>query len=166
VFCGLIGAFIQGGAIGRLVRKYGEPKLIGASLLLTGVSLAWLPFIKGGGQLSWSALFQDGGGSWLQLLLVLALLSVGTNLTRPPVFGLLSNLTPAHEQGATIGVAQSAGSLARIIGPLFAATLYGHVPPLPYLVCGVISIVAALLAIQRLGGKEATPAGDPPGKGG
>ena len=28
VFCGLIGAFIQGGAIGRLVKIFGEPKLI------------------------------------------------------------------------------------------------------------------------------------------
>jgi len=33
----------------------------------------------------------------------------------PPVFGLLSNYTSANEQGATIGVAQSAGSLARIL---------------------------------------------------
>jgi MFS family permease len=67
------------------------------------------------------------------------------------VFGLLSNLTPANEQGATIGVAQSFGSLARILGPLFAATLYMRIPSLPYLTCGVISIFAGALAMQRLG---------------
>jgi len=81
----------------------------------------------------------------------LALLAVGSSLTRPPVFGLLSNLAPANEQGATLGVAQSAGSLARIVGPIFAATLYTQIPALPYLVCGVISVAAAGLAIQRLG---------------
>lgn len=32
VFCGIIGAFIQGGAIGRLVKMFGEPKLISLSL--------------------------------------------------------------------------------------------------------------------------------------
>src|SRR4029077_9692257 len=35
VFCGLIGALVQGGAIGRLVKKMGEPKLIAFSLVLT-----------------------------------------------------------------------------------------------------------------------------------
>jgi MFS transporter, DHA1 family, tetracycline resistance protein len=150
VYCGLIGAVVQGGAIGRLIKAFGEPRLIALSLVLTGVSLAWLPFVKGNGPLSWMGVFRGSEGSWAVMLVVLALLSVGSSLTRPPVFGLLSNLTSADEQGATIGVAQSAGSLARIIGPLFAATLYTHVPALPYLVCGAISLVTAGLVIQRL----------------
>ena len=87
---------------------------------------------------------------------MLALLSVGSSLTRLPVFGLLSNLTAAHEQGATIGVAQSAGSLARILGPLFAATLYTHIPALPYLICGGVSVVAGLIAIAYLPRRERT----------
>ena len=82
----------------------------------------------------------------------LALLSIGSALTRAPLFGLLSNLAPANEQGATIGVAQSAGALARIVGPLFAASLYFHAPMLPYVACGVISMVAAILAALRLAG--------------
>jgi len=87
------------------------------------------------------------------MLFALALLSIGSSLTRAPVFGLLSNLTPANEQGATIGVAQSAGSLARILGPMFAATLYVQVPELPYVVCGGISILTGILAGLRLTGK-------------
>jgi MFS transporter, DHA1 family, tetracycline resistance protein len=158
VFCGLIGALVQGGAIGRLVKALGEPRLIALSLVLTGVSLALLPFVKGNGQLSWSAILQGKDGPWTLMLLVLALLSVGTSLTRPPVFGLLSNLASAGEQGATIGVAQSAGSLARILGPMFAATLYTHVPALPYLICGAVSLVAAGLVIQRLRANTPLPA--------
>jgi DHA1 family tetracycline resistance protein-like MFS transporter len=150
VFCGVIGALIQGGAIGRLVKKFGEPKLIAISLIFTGISLALLPFIKGEGQLFWSKLFQEQG--WIKMLAALALLAIGSSLTRPPVFGLLSNLTAADEQGATIGVAQSAGSLARILGPLFAATLYTHVPSLPYVICGGISILTGALAFQQLHG--------------
>jgi MFS family permease len=153
VFCGVIGAFIQGGAIGRLVKMFGEPKLIALSLLLTGIALALLPFIKGDGPLKWSAVLHMADGPWIKMLLVLALLSIGSALTRAPLFGMLSNLAPANEQGATIGVAQSAGALARIVGPLFAASLYFHVPMLPYVVCGGISILAATLAAVRLTGK-------------
>ena len=145
VFCGIIGAFIQGGAIGRLVKMFGEPKLISLSLLLTGISLMLLPFIKGDGQLKWLAVLRAADWPWIKMLLALALLAVGSALTRPPLFGLLSNLTPANEQGATIGVAQSAGALARILGPLFAAILYLRIAPLPYVFCGGLSILAALL---------------------
>ena len=153
VFCGVIGAFIQGGMIGKLVKKLGEPKLIAASLLCTGISLALLPFLHGEGPLKWSAVLHASDWPWIKMLGALALLAVGSSLTRGPLFGLLSNLAPANEQGVTIGVCQSAGALARIAGPLFAASLYVHIPMLPYVVCGGISLFAALLAVGRLGAK-------------
>jgi len=150
VYCGLIGALVQGGAIGRLVKKFGEPKLIAISLVLTAISLGMIPFINGHAQLSWGVLLRGEGHPWLLLLLALGLLSVGSSLTRPPLFGLLSNLTAAHEQGATIGVAQSAGSLARILGPIFAATLLQFSAPLPYLTCAVVLLCTSGLVLQRL----------------
>lgn len=150
IFCGLIGALVQGGAIGRLVKLMGEPKLIALSLLLTGASFLLLPFIEGDGRLFWSRLLQPEGIPWLMMLFALALLSIGTNLTRPPLFGMLSTLTPADEQGATIGVAQSAGSLARIFGPLFAGPLYDRSPSLPYIICGILAVVTGFVAFQLL----------------
>jgi MFS family permease len=157
VFCGLIGAFVQGGAIGRLVKMLGEPRLIALSLVLTAASLAWLPYISGTARLSWGVLVRSEGLPWLAMLAALALLSIGTSLTRPPLFGLLSNLTPANEQGATLGVAQSAGSLARILGPLFATPLLGFVPPLPYLVCTAILLATTVLVVRRLCGEVPAP---------
>ena len=133
-FCGLVGAFVQGGPLGRLVKKLGEPLLIGLSLVLVAVSLACLPFIT----------------NWPLLYAALAVLSIGSSLTRPPVFGMLSNLAPANEQGETIGNAQSAGSLARIAGPIFAGTLFVHHPALPYLICGSLAFCTGLLAWKFL----------------
>ena len=157
IFCGTIAVFIQGGVIGRLVKMLGEPRLIALSLVLTGISLAMLPFLKGDGPLKWLAVLRLADWPWIKMLAALALLAIGSSLTRAPVFGLLSNLTPANEQGATIGVAQSAGALARIVGPIFAATLYLRVPMLPYVICGAISILAGALAVQQLGkGTEIT----------
>src|ERR1043166_4856915 len=138
-YCGVIGAIVQGGAIGRLVRKSGEPRIIANSMFLLAAGLAPLPFIHGG-----------AAAAWLLLLLVLAIVAIGSSLTRPPVFGLISILTPAHEQGATMGVAQSAGSLARIIAPVFAATLLDYHPALPYLICSGIALITGTLAWQSL----------------
>ena len=149
-YAGIVGAIVQGGAVGRLVRKMGEPKLISVSLLLFAFSLAPLPFIHGTEPLTLSTLWSKGGLPWLNLFFFLALLAIGSSLTRPPVFGLISILTPAHEQGATIGVAQSAGSLARILGPVFASTLFTHHPALPYLICSAVALAAGLLAWQSL----------------
>jgi len=133
-FCGIIGAFVQGGPLGRIVKRMGEPKVITVSLLLLGASLLPMPFVR----------------SWGLLLLVLAVLSIGSSLTRPPVFGLLSNLTSADEQGVTIGTAQSAGSLARIAGPIFAGSLYELHPAALYVTCGSLALITALIAWWKL----------------
>jgi MFS transporter, DHA1 family, tetracycline resistance protein len=154
VFCGVIGAIVQGGAIGRLVKKHGEPKLIAISLVLTAISLAMIPFITGKADLSWGVLLRPEGRSWLLMLLALALLSVGTSLTRPPLFGMLSNLTAEHEQGANLGVAQGAGSLARILGPPFATTLLPYMPPLPYVICAGVLLATTAMVVQRLCGGD------------
>jgi hypothetical protein len=109
--------------------------------------------MKGQGALHWLAVLKLSDLPWLKMLGALALLAFASSLTRAPLFGLLSNLTSANEQGATLGVAQSAGSLARIFGPIFASTLYLTDAPLPYLICGGIAILAGLLAAVRLTAK-------------
>lgn len=156
-YCGIIGAFVQGGAIGRLVKRMGEPKLITLSLVVTAISLALLPFIKGTTPLSWNILLQPEGLTWVFMLFALALLAIGTSLTRPPLFGLLSNLTHEHEQGANLGVAQGAGSLARILGPIFATTTLHSMPPLPYLTCALVLLGTAIVFARKMG-REPSPA--------
>ena len=61
VYCGLIGAIVQGGAIGRLVKLLGESRLIAWSLVITALSMALLPFIKGTDPFSWGGLVHAGG---------------------------------------------------------------------------------------------------------
>jgi MFS transporter, DHA1 family, tetracycline resistance protein len=131
---GVISIFVQGGMIRRLVKKWGEPRLILGSFVLLGLSLAVLPYLN---RLS-------------TLLLGLAVLALGSSINRPPIFGMISVLTPAHEQGANLGVAQSAGSLARIFGPIIAAVLLDVHPAVPYLVCSAISLLAGGLAWRWL----------------
>jgi MFS family permease len=155
-WCGIIGAFVQAGPIGRAVKKFGEPRLIAGSLLIFGLSMAPLPFIKGDSHLTWGTLFHSQGLPWLALLFVAAWLAVGSGLTRPPLFGLLSILTSSVEQGATLGVAQSAGALARVIGPPVAGWLFDRHPSWPYLGVAVIAVITGLVAWSSLVRDEAS----------
>jgi multidrug resistance protein len=134
IFSGLIGAMFQGGMTGRLVKMMGEPKLVALSLMMVGLSLGPMPFAT----------------TWTQICILLAALAIGSGMVRPPVFGMISRLTSANEQGVTIGVAQSAGSLARIAGPCFTGLLYSQGVALPYLCCGVLSLLTGLIAWNKL----------------
>ena len=76
---------------------------------------------------------------------------MGSSMTRPPVFGMISILTPAHEQGATLGVAQGVGSLARIVGPIFVMGFFGKDRlPIPYLCCAVLCFVTGCITTRYL----------------
>jgi MFS family permease len=139
-YAGFIAAMVQG-VIGRLVKKFGEPKLIFISLLIFAAGLGGLPF----------------AASLPEILIVLALLAIGSGLNRPPVFGMISLKSSPQEQGANLGVAQSFGSLARILGPIFATTLFFMDVRLPYLLCGGIALLTGLFAWKSLCG-ETSPA--------
>jgi len=133
-YCGVIGAGIQGGVLKRLVKRMGEPRLIAASLYVAALGIGLLPFLH----------------NWGLLLLGLAVFSIGSSMTRPPVFGMISLLSAAHEQGATLGVAQGVGSLARIVGPLFALGLFFTDPRIPYFSCAVLCFVTACITTRYL----------------
>ena len=135
-YAGLWAAAVQG-VIGLLVKKFGEPKLIFVSLIIFAIGLTWLPFAK----------------NILEILGVLTILAIGSGLNRPPVFGMISLGSSPHEQGANLGVAQSFGSLARILGPIFAGGLFFVQPALPYLICGGIALVTGLFAWKFLRAK-------------
>ena len=140
-YAGLWAAVVQG-VIGKLVKKFGEPKLIFVSLIIFAIGLVGLPFAK---------------NIW-EILSVLTILAIGSGLNRPPVFGMISLSSSPHEQGANLGVAQSFGSLARILGPIFASTLFFVKPSLPYVICGGIALLTGLFAWQRLCQKNPSPA--------
>jgi MFS family permease len=138
-FCGVMAALVQGGGIGRLVKSFGERRLIGASLIVVAISLLLMPLAN----------------SLATMLTALAVFAIGSGINRAPTMGLISQLSPPDEQGTTLGIAQSAGTLARVLGPTVATTLYDLWLPGPYLACATIALLAGLLAVLRLMGSTA-----------
>ncbi|HJU53176.1 MAG TPA: MFS transporter [Pyrinomonadaceae bacterium] len=110
VFVGVIGAVIQGGLIGRLVKRFGEMPLVVAGALMFSASLFFIPFTGP----------QTGV---ITLLLVGATFSVGNSLSTPALTGLASKSVGRGEQGGVLGVTQSVASLSRTVGPLIASSL-------------------------------------------
>jgi MFS family permease len=139
-YAGVIAALVQG-VIGRLVKKFGEPGLIFTSLIIFAAGLGGLPFAN----------------TMPEILVVLALLAIGSGLNRPPVFGMISLNSSPDEQGANLGVAQSFGALARMLGPVFASTLFFVQPALPYLICGGIALLTSFVAWHYLHRAKAEP---------
>jgi MFS transporter, DHA1 family, tetracycline resistance protein len=109
-FVGVISAAVQGGMIGKLVKKFGEPALVIAGALLFSVSLVVIPFVT--------------PATGLTVFLMLgAATAIGQALSAPSLSSLASKSASAGEQGSVLGVMQSVASLARAVGPLLAAVL-------------------------------------------
>jgi DHA1 family tetracycline resistance protein-like MFS transporter len=124
-------AVIQGGLIGRLVGRFGERRLLLGSLFLFFLSLVLM------------------GASQIQLHLwaALTLLGLANGLNRPVIFGLISKEASEDEQGMVLGVAHSAGSLARIVGPVMGGWMLDQRLSLPLEGGAVLMLLALALAV-------------------
>jgi MFS transporter, DHA1 family, tetracycline resistance protein len=105
---GLIGIVIQGGLIGRLVRAFGEPRLLMAGYLITAAGLSLLGVTT-------SAVGIYGG---------CALVATGMSLANPSLQSIISKGAHPTEQGAVLGANQSLSALARALAPTAGGLLF------------------------------------------
>jgi DHA1 family tetracycline resistance protein-like MFS transporter len=110
-YVGVIAVIIQGGLIGRLVKRFGEMPLVIVGALLFAGSLFAVPFVG------------PAHGGLLALLIGGGIFSIGNSLSGPALTSLASKSVGPAEQGSVLGVTQSAASLARAVGPSLAALL-------------------------------------------
>jgi MFS transporter, DHA1 family, tetracycline resistance protein len=130
---GIISVIIQGGLIGKITQAIGERKTLVWGTIIMFFGITGLPFVPQG--------MLVGAG-----LLVLAAVAVGNGLCTPTNTALISLYTSPDMQGETLGIAQSIGSIGRILGPLSGSLLYGLEYHTPYLAGGVFLIAATLLS--------------------
>jgi MFS transporter, DHA1 family, tetracycline resistance protein len=109
-YLGMLGVILQGGLIGRLVKAFGEMKLVRAGFFLGMVGLAALGFTY----------------SVPLLLLVAAISSSGTGVIRPALTSLITQKAGRSEQGVVLGLTQSLNSIAAIVAPAVGGLLIDH----------------------------------------
>lgn len=136
VFIGLVSAVVQGGLIGRLVRRLGEPTLMTIGAVLLALGLGALPRV-----------IVPGGGLPL-LFAALVLVAAGSASISPSAAAFVSRVAPPEEQGRALGLLQSMGAVARIAGPVAAGGIAGAVSPrAAFQVASVVAGASALVAL-------------------
>lgn len=133
-FAGIVNAFVQGGLVGRLSKRFGEVKtaLIGVLCLMGGALCLALTTTPG------------------FLYLALGLISVAMGLHNPAMQSLMSKTAPDNWRGGVMGAAQSSASLARIIGPALAGLALAHIAvTAQFWACAVLSL-PSLYMIWRI----------------
>ena len=110
-YVGLIAVIIQGGLIGKLVKRFGELPLVIFGALCFAISLFAVPFVG------------PAAGGLAALLVGGGVFSMGNSLATPALTSLASKSAGPEQQGTVLGVTQSVASLARAVGPFLAAVL-------------------------------------------
>ena len=113
-YVGLLAAVSQGVIFGPLARRFGEARLAATGSFLLALSLIAVPFIG------------SNSGGIPALLLGTALFSIGNSLASPALTSLASKTADEMNQGKTLGILQSAASLARVFGPLLCGVLLNN----------------------------------------
>jgi DHA1 family tetracycline resistance protein-like MFS transporter len=145
-YLGLLSAIMQGGLTRWLTKRHGEERLLLCGLVLLAIGLVIVPFCRGLAVL---------GGAF-------AVLAIGLGLTQPALNSLISRRAGGGEQGEVLGVTQSIGSLARVIGPPLAGYLFADLGQASPFLWGAATVaVAFVLALNLFGGFGAAPIVEP-----
>ena len=138
-YSGFLGIILQGGLIGRLVKRFGEHALIVGGFLMAAVAYAIL-----------------GAAFTVAVLLVAATIStLGNGVLRPCLTSQITQAVGPHEQGVALGVSQSLGAIAMVLAPLVGGALLDR----DYLLAWALvsSMVAALGLLAAMTKRAPTP---------
>ena len=126
-FTGLLGIIMQGGMVGRMVKWFGERKIIRAGFAASALGYAAIGFTY---------------HLW-DLLLVQTFASIGTSGLRPALTSVITQKADRREQGVVLGLTQSLTSIAQIAAPLLAGKLIDlHLLTTWAVVSGIVALLA------------------------
>ncbi|MFC2088047.1 MFS transporter [Calditrichota bacterium] len=130
---GIISATVQGVLIGPLVKKFGEKKLISFSILLLSAGFILFPLAN----------------SMYLFVPAVAMISFAIGVHNPSVITLISKNTPPEKQGGILGLNQSLGSLARVLGPIWGGYFFDTVGiGFPFLSAGILIFLIFFLSLR------------------
>lgn len=131
---GLAQAFVQGGLIGKLTKRFGEGVVIQMGIIISAIGFGLILLTN----------------NFITAAIYLTIFGIGNGLIRPGVSALLTKKsTTGH--GSTTGLLSSFDSLGRIIGPPLGGWLFSISIGLPYITGIILSVMAIFLYQVYLG---------------
>jgi MFS transporter, DHA1 family, tetracycline resistance protein len=140
---GAVMLVVQGGLIGSIARTFGQVRVVAAGALVSAAGLMTIAFAY----------------HFAPLLTGLLSLALGLGVTQPLLSSLASDYAGSEQRGAVLGFAQSAGGVARTVGPTLSGFLFeGIGAGAPFAGGAVAAVVAFVLALAlRSGAPAAAP---------
>ena len=133
-FIGLATVIVQGGLVGRMVKKFGETKLLTYGTYLFIISLIMIPWVT--------------PQNFLPIeLTAFALMALANGCLTPSITSLLSKSADPKDVGQVLGVNQSFGSMARAAGMGLSGFIYGIEFHLPFLTGAVMMLLCIWLGV-------------------
>jgi len=131
-YVAVIGFVVRAFLLGKMVEWFKEPRLSRFGMVMLAVGLFTMPFAP----------------SIPVFALSVALVPLGTAFTFPCVTGLLSQVCPQHERGLYMGVQQTFGGVARVLGPVYAGWTYDHLGHgVPFYTAGIVVLLTISLGL-------------------
>lgn len=127
-FMGLVTTLMQGFLVGKLNRRFGEYKLLIWGCIALAVSGILFPLFVSP---QWFIPFE---------LLAIVFSGVSSGCFTPAANALLSQAVTEKEQGKILGINQSLGAVARIIGPALGLAVYDLNFYLPYWLAAIVAL--------------------------
>ena len=121
-YVGAISIIIRGFLLSFLIDVIGETKLMYIGMTTMIIGLIGAMFVN----------------NWIEMGLIITCFAFGSGVNRPILIGQISRKVSEKEQGAVLGVANSLGSLAQIIGPLVGGLV------LTYFFTGSLPLISAI----------------------
>lgn len=128
----LLAVLIPSLALGWFVSRIRSRPLLRMAYVLQGVGLALNPFAA----LIFSIPF-------VTLVLASTLYATGSGIANPTVNGMCSRHVPRERQGELFGIMQGTRSFGFVVGPLLGGVLFDWHPGVPYVLAGLVCILAA-----------------------
>ena len=142
-YVGFLGIILQGGLIGRLVKRFGE-----AALVVSGFVTLVLGYFGLGLAASGTVLFIAG-----------TLAAYGNGVIRPALTSLITQQAGRQEQGVVLGITQSLMSMASIVAPVLGGFLIQHQMLSAWAWCAA-ALAAVGVFVSREANAYATAAAD------
>lgn len=140
-YSGGLGIILQGGLIGRLVKRFGEGPLAAAGFGSLVVAYVGLGLVHSVGP----------------LVVVATVSSFGNGVLRPVLTSLISQRAGRHEQGTVLGLNQSLTSVAQIAAPTVGGVLIGRGHLSLWAFVASAAALTGLLVARWGSGREAVP---------